>query len=366
VEVEAIENNLVRKLASMYVGRGDEVITMNIREVTEAILQVIGLLTVLYVLFRTLAHFIDSVDLLYNKLKVKFYYPIASRISKRSHKKYIETYFNKLLFREPIELPLSFGQVKIEWSDEESVQVDLEENVLLVRIKYAEELERILAKTAFLAAPYLVSGHLEPALGRELSRLVSIGIIEGYLHAYPNILKEFRQLVEEVYGGKADYKEIISLITRADDTSLYKHVFLYELRKILERFGSRVDRDTLANELKELLRIVAYLEEVNAPKVCGYYINVTIVRAGRLEKVALGQWEGYVEYIRNVQRECAKLQRVYVVSAGRYTTMAVEKLIDYLKEKVPGLELLDTFRYKARYYKGMTSVPSLVVVMEFR
>ena len=339
---------------------------MDFGEVIRRLLEVIGLITIMYLLFRSLAKLIDSIDFFYKKVKVKIYYPIISRFSKREHKKYIETYFNDLLFRKPIERPLSFGKIKVEWSDEESVSIDLERNVLLVRVKYAEELERILAKTALLAAPYLISEHLESALGKDFSRLISIGIIESYLQEYPNVLNEFRKLAEELYGRSPKYRGILALISRIDDTSLYQHIVLYELRKILESFGSKVDRNVLVGELEDLLSVTASLEEISAPKVCGYYVNIVIVRVGKLEKVALGLWEGYVEFIKRVRRECENLQRVYIVSAGKYTTKVVERLIEYLGTKIQGLTLLDKFQYKARYYKGMINIPHLVVIMELK
>ena len=338
--------------------------TLFLEDITGKVLQLIGAITLLYFLFRALAKLFDSVDLLYNKIKVKLYYPIASRLSKREHKKYVETFFNKILFRNPIETPLSLGRIKVEWSNEESIDIDLEENIILIRVEYAKNVEKILARIAFLIAPYLVSKHLEPALGEKFSRLISIGIIENILQAYPIVLKECRKLVEETYSTREDYKDIITLISRADDTSLYKHILLYELQRILERFGARVDRDQLTNEIKELLRIIANLEEVDAPTLCGYYINLTIVRAGKLEKIVLKQWDRYVEYIKHVHRNCQRLQRIYIVSAGKYTTNTVKELLDYISRKIPGLRLKRYFRYRARYYKCMTNIPCLVAIME--
>jgi len=90
------------------------------------------------------------------------------------------------------------------------------------------------------------------------------------------------------------------------------------------------------------------------------------VRAGKLEKVALELWEPYVKFVEKILRECPSLQRVYVVSAGRFTSKAVKRLLEYMTEKIPSLHLADRFEYKARYYKGKTNVPSLVAVMEFK
>ena len=338
---------------------------MSIWDSLKSFFSVIGVLTTIIMFLKLLSRLIDSVAVLAAKFKVHIYYPIAIRVRKRMHKNYVEEYFNNLLFREPIELPLTIGRVKIEWSDENSVDIDLNENLLLVRVEYAERVEEVLARVSFLAAPYLVSEYLEPALGDKFSRLVSIGLIEDKLQAYPNILRRFREIVDETFNDPMQ-RSLLSLIREADDTSLYRHVFLYELRRVLRRFGSRVDRDSFIDELSELLRIIAKLEVIDVPKVCGRYISLAIVRAGKLEKVALERWEPYVKFVRSVLRDCPGLQRVYVVSAGRFTSNAVKRLLEYMAREIPDLSIVDEFKYRARYYKGMANVPRLVAVMEFR
>ncbi len=327
---------------------------------------VIGFISVIVWLLMILSKFFDTLAFFLTKIKIYIYYPIIIKINRKKHKDYVEEYFNNLLFRGQIEWPLAIGKIKIEWSDEESVNIDLEEGLLLVRVKYTDIIEDTLAKIAFLSAPYLVSKYLEPALGEKFSRLVSFGIVENILQTYPRVLTRFKNILYETYGRDSEYREILNMIVRADDTSLYKHVFLYELRRILGIFGTRVDRDKLIQELKELLHIVANLENIDIPEVCGYYVNLTIVRVGKLVKVVSELWEPYIQYIRNRFKECPDLQRIYLVSAGKFKTKAAEGLIKFMKEKLPNIELLDRFEYKARYYKGKTNIPYLVVIMEFK
>lgn len=338
---------------------------MNIRDVLLWIFAVIGFVYVITKLLEILGKFFESIAILITKFKVNVYYPIVVKIYRKKHKDYVEEYFNNLLFRGPIEWPLTIGRVKIEWSDEDSVDVDLEENLLLVRVKYIDKIEEVLAKVAFLTAPYLISEHLEPALGDKFSRLVSIGLIESLIQAYPHILRRLKELAYEAFKN-SEYRELLGLIHEADDTSLYKYIFLYELRRILSRFGSRINRNKLINELRELLYVIAKLENIEIPKVCGYYVSLAIVRAGKLEKVALELWEPYVEFVKTVLRDCYNLQRVYVVSAGKFISKVVKKLLEYMEKRIPDLHLIDIFEYKARYYKGRTNVPRLVAIMEFK
>jgi len=297
-------------------------------------------------------------------MQIKLYYPILVRINKRKHKEYVEKYFNNLLFKKSGDLYEELHGVRIEWSDEESVEIDLEENKVLVRIKYVSKVEDVLAKTALMIAPYFVSKYLEPSLGEEFSRIISIGLVERVLSDHHNILKKFRELVKELYGKNSEFMELISLIAKADDTSLYTHVFLYEVRRILGWFGARVDRERLVSELKDLLRILANLDNISAPMACGYYVCLTIVRVGRLEKVVLGEWEKYTRYVKECIKQCPNLKHVYVVSAGRSVLKVIDYLIEYMVKNIPNIRLIDKTRYKARYYKGKPNVPSYVAVLE--
>ena len=173
---------------------------MNYKDILLWMFAIIGFIATVVKLLELLGKLFDRLADFRTKAKIHIYYPIAIRISKKKHKEYVEEYFNNLLFRNPIEWPLAMGNVRIEWSDEEGVEVDLEEDLLLVRVEYASKVEDVLAKVAFLSAPYLVSEYLEPALGEKFSRLVSIGVIENILQSHPPILNRFRELIDEVYG----------------------------------------------------------------------------------------------------------------------------------------------------------------------
>jgi len=328
------------------------------------ILAIIGIISLINNLLRALSSFIDSIDKLYTKMQIKLYYPIIVRINKRKHKEYIEKYFNNLLFKKSGELFEELRGVRIEWSDEEDVEIDLEENKVLVRIKYADKLEDVLARAALMIAPYFVSKHLEPMLGEEFSRVISIGMVERILSDHPHILKKFRELVDKLYGENSEFRELLGLIAKADDTSLYTHVFLYEVKSILGWFKYGVNREKLVSELKDLLRMLANLENTQVPMICGYYVCLTVVRVGKLEKVVLGEWERYTRYVEECMKQCPRLKHVYVVSAGSTVLKIIEDLLDYIVKNIPNIRLIDRTRYKARYYKGKPYVPSYIAVLE--
>ena len=312
-------------------------------------------------LFDALSKLLDSVDLFISKLKVRLFYPLITKISKSKQKNYINEYINKIIFREGIDIPLDVGKIRVKWADEENI--DIREKELLVRIQYVDRVEKALAKIAFLIAPYLVSKYLEPALGPRFAILISLGIIENMLQNYPNVLKDFRNIVSEYYKNDKDYEIVYKLIVSADDVSLYRNIFLRELKDVLNIFGPRLDSSQLLDELVSLLNVLANLDNISEPKVCGKYVNLTIIRVGILTKVVLKQWDAYIEYLKRVLEKCPYLRRVYIVSAGRYVPRVVDELIAYMTKRIQGLTLAAKFTYRARYYKGTPNVPQTVIVM---
>lgn len=70
-----------------------------------------------------------------------------------------------------------------------------------------------------------------------------------------------------------------------------------------------------------------YLDNIDLSKVCGYYVNLIIVRAGKQAKVALQLWELYVRYVETLLKHCPNLQ-LYVVSAGGFTSKEVRSLLE--------------------------------------
>jgi hypothetical protein len=58
-----------------------------------------------------------------------------------------------------------------------------------------------------------------------------------------------------------------------------------------------------------LLRLLANLDEVDVPYLCGSYLRLVVVRAGRLEKVMLDMWEPYVGFVEGVRAKCRGSKR---------------------------------------------------------
>lgn len=106
------------------------------------------------------------------------------------------------------------------------------------------------------------------------------------------------------------------------------------------------------------------LDNVSALLVCGYYISLAIVRVGKLEKVLLGEWDRYVQYIKTYIQKCRNLKRIYIISAGKIIKEIAKKFTDYLVSNVSGIKLLSQVSYKARYYKGKPDVPRYIAIFE--
>ena len=46
-----------------------------------------------------------------------------------------------------------------------------------------------------------------------------------------NVLREFVSYVEETFGSDKELKGLMDYVSKADDTSLYRHIVLYEIRR---------------------------------------------------------------------------------------------------------------------------------------
>jgi len=334
-------------------------------EPLRSLFTVLGIIFAIYLILKVLMKLFRSVENAIRYVKLKVYYPLASHLVKRKHKEYVREFLKSLVSKRPVAPGLGIEyDVDVEWSSEEGVLLDLERGVLLVRIPYTTNLNQVIAKTLLMASPYAVSQYLEPVFGPKLAQLLSISIAREYASRDVNVLKEFMQYVQEVYEENEEFRKLIEYINRADDESLYKHIVLYELKRVLEEYDGHVDRDKLEEDVKKLIEVVGTLHEISAPIVCGHYVSITIVRVGKLEKVLLEEWSRYVNYIRMCMQKCSTLRRVYVVSAGKFIKEIAKKFIDYVTSNVSGLKLLNQVSYRARYYKGKPGVTQYVAVFE--
>jgi hypothetical protein len=68
---------------------------------------------------------------------------------------------------------------------------------------------------------------------------------------------------------------------------------------------TRIDFKALRREALELLRLLANLDEVDVPYLCGSYLRFVVVRAGRLENVMLDMWGPYVGFMEGVRAKCS-------------------------------------------------------------
>jgi len=334
-------------------------------EPLRSLFTVLGILFAIYLILKVLMKLFRTFENAVRYIKLRVYYPLISRLVKRKHKEYVEEYLRNLVSRRPVTPGLGIEyEIYVEWSSEEKVLLDLRRGVLLVRIPYTANLNQVIAKTLLMAAPYAVSQYLEPVFGSKLAQILSFSLAREYASRDVNVLREFMQYVREVYEESERFRRLIEYINRADDASLYKHIVLFELRRILEEYDGHVDGDKLEKDVENLIEVVGSLPDMSEPMVCGHYISITIVRVGKLEKVLLEEWNRYLNYIKMCMQKCGTLRRVYVVSAGRLIRQTVKKFMDYMTSNIGGLKLLNQVSYRARYYKGKPNITQYVAVFE--
>ena len=284
--------------------------------------------------------------------------PVAIRYRRLAGRRYIEDAI-KNLTRRGVETPLGEKyKIKIKWTEGEGVEL-LPNDILIVAMPYTEDLDRAIAKALFLASPYFVSKYLATAVGEDLARALSINVVYRYVSNDLGVLSRLEKITEELQNN-TELEKIVQLVRRADETSHYLHIFLPELREALERFSIvEMDKDKFRKETLTLLQLLANLHDVKDPHLRGTYFQLVIVRAGRLEKVALSLWEPYVEYIDAIRKRCRDLKKIYLVSAGVVSKKVARELVKFAKDKTGATSVREEL-YTAPLYKGKPHTPAYV------
>ena len=199
-----------------------------------------------------------------------------------------------------------------------------------------------------MMAPYTVSPYLASVLEEELAHLIRVGIARDLAARDPIVLKEFNDYVT-TFGGN----DLLGLIEKIEGESLLDNILLFEVKMVVEEYKAKISREAFTKDVENMIRMLADLDSIKVPLVCGTYIAVTVVRAGKLEKVAFQEFQGYADYVLRVLNSCKHLRRVYIVSAGRMIASYVAKeLRRYLEERVRRLVFVREVMYTAPLYRG--------------
>ncbi len=237
---------------------------------------IFGALFIVYLIVRTLMKIFKTVEKLVHYIELKVYYPLVSRIIKSKQKEYVRKYLKNLIMRASSNGGIGIKyDIDIAWSNEERALLDLEKGVLLIRVPYATNVREVIAKALLMASPYAISQYLEPVFGTKLAQILSVAIARDYASRDINILREFKQYVDEIYKDNNEFRELVEYIDTADDMSLYKHIVLFELKKVLEMYDGRVNSNWLEEDVRKLIRVVGSLQDIRLPLVCGHslYFN---------------------------------------------------------------------------------------------
>jgi len=163
------------------------------------------------------------------------------------------------------------------------------------------------------------------------------------------VLKEFNDYVNSTFGGN----DLLKLIEKIEGESLLDNVLLFEVRMVVDEYKAKISKEMFSQDVKNLIHMLADLDSISEPLICGTYIAVTVVRAGKLEKVAFQEFQCYAEYVLRVLNSCRHLRRVYIVSAGEKIAQYVAKgLRRYLEERVKRLVFVREVMYTAPLYRG--------------
>jgi hypothetical protein len=109
--------------------------------------------------------------------------------------------------------------------------------------------------------------------GEKLARALTINIAYHHASRDLRVLMHLDNLVNGLTASDAEFRDVVELVKRADQASYYIHIFLPEISRALQDFAVvKLDRETFRREALELLRLLANLDEVDVPYLCGSYL----------------------------------------------------------------------------------------------
>jgi len=194
------------------------------------------------------------------KIYLKFanvLYALGERFNKSLQKSRIRGKLRELMLSSESEFVKSFEyDLDIEWSEKDSVEVDLEESRIIFRIKYEKDVRRAVAKLVFMMTPYTVSPYLVSVLEEELAHLISIGIARDLAARDPIVLKEFNDCVSTTFGGN----DLLKLIEKIEGESLLDNILLFEVRMVIEEYKAKISREEFTKDVKDVIRMLADLD----------------------------------------------------------------------------------------------------------
>lgn len=216
---------------------------------------------------------------------------------------------------------LSYG-VKIEWTDQESVEVDLKENKVVVMMRPFRSQAKNFASVISIYVPRALLPRSRRYVESNLMTGIDFTISKTFLEGNPTALQYFveREIEKHLETVKSDIEKLdpihsIGHLTRILIPELQNLSSLYPIETTLE----------IQTETRELMNLLYDFETIEPGKEArtifsGEYLKMAVVPVGKEEKLTFSGIQPHLYYIKNLLDN--GIIHFYIVSAGRNNVFA--------------------------------------------
>lgn len=265
-------------------------------------------------------------------------YKFGAYISKRSEKQYMATNIQSSIEEKRKKLGaegdvLSYG-IQIKWTEEESAEIDLKENRVIVMMRPFRSQSKNLANVVSLYVPKALlpqsRRYVDPNLITGLDYTISKTLLESNPPALTYYIEEEKEKITD------DVKSLLDLIDPIHSIGHLSRVLVPEYQS-LSGLHPIEPNANIQKETVDLLKHIHYFEtfepgteEERSGIFIREYIKMTMVPVGKAHKLALSGTEKHLKFIKEQLEE--GIEHFYIVSAGISNPFAKELVKNACKE----------------------------------
>ena len=281
---------------------------------------------------------------------------LISYVSKRFDKIYLERDLNHITkdLVKTLEkfFPVSSRELKVIWTESETLEAYLERGFVVVRMKYHKNRARNVARALILYIPEILLSEAKAVIEPDLALAVSCVIAINIAKHDPSIVQQIYEAVDVRFQDPSNGKNLLRELQEIDEQSLFSRILVPEIvTSCLKVYPMRPpDLGTEIQRLIELLGALVRGEVVQWPVLNGKYINLTIVRVASPEKIILDpELESHLNFVRG-----CRTRVLYVLAAGTRAMLASKLTQRIRKEMNYKIDFED--KHKGIYKRKLTDI----------
>jgi len=218
---------------------------------------------------------------------------------------------------------LSYG-IQIKWTDQESAEVDLKENKVIVMMRPFRSQAQNLANVVSLYVPRALLPKSRRYIDPDLITGIDYTVSKTFLEDNPTALNYF--LEREIEKHTEEVRSFIDLIEPIHSVGRLTRIIIPEFQSLSGLHPMEPNLGIL-NETTELVRLSHEFETVGPDEningiFFGEYIKAVIVPVGKGVTLSISGTTPHLDFIK--KQIGRGIQHVYIVSAGRNNMYAKE------------------------------------------